>query len=67
MFLRIHIHLRKESYLKKNDSTAEVSWEREYEDDLVGEMQASEDGAKAVNAAIDRLHKNEEDKRANTD
>ena len=62
MFMRIQVSVRRTEHLKKDSALGIAYVEKNYEDDLVGEMQASEDGAKAVNAAIDKLHKEEEER-----
>lgn len=55
MFIRIQVSARRKEHLSKDAPRALVSWEKEYPDDLVGELQAADDGHKAVDAAIDKL------------
>lgn len=62
MFIRIQVSARRKEHLSANDPQAIVSWEKVYEDDLVGEMSASLDGQKAVDKAIDKLHDEEENR-----
>lgn len=67
MFIRIQVSARRKEHLSANDPQAIVSWERDYPDDLVGEMSASLDGQKAVDSAISKLHAQEAQRRANRD
>lgn len=61
MFLRIKLSLRRDEIREAGAPQADVTLEKVYADDMVGELQAADDAHKLVDQAIDRLYQAEKE------
>ena len=63
MFMRITVHLRRTEFLHANDAQVTLTEEHTYADDMVGELQASDNAHKLTDRAIDALYAEEAKKK----